>query len=473
MTNKCAQEHRIYLSNVYNEDNLPHAVVLLKGTIKNYCSLNVIIVENQESGESFQSVEIRRQRSIGSFKCLIRLQPNANHLNLRYCNYSKKITLNFIKSDQEYRYVVKIYYVICEGHDGCFQIDHAGEEDPIDKACNRINLGIELIQCLFSEKLFECGMPRRTFQFIPCQTFYSTLNIQDAKSWQANEVWTALAKEFVASETDTALGVKYVGLIACTRYLGLALGAGDVAIYGTGCLYTWPDTLQQIATCFNDKTPVDSKILMDDSNNRHTYGGCYATTLGSLCHEMGHIFDLGHTRTGIMGNGFDFINRVFTYETTTVVLPPRIVPSCQSLSLQGSNVKDSRLTKIKQNNQFLLEYQNQKDNDLTFFCENSMITVFYHKWFSQTATAAYQIVYDYDTRKITSKLPIRLIEFREKSNALTSRYFAFHNVDHVFGFHVPDDALNCDCDIFVLDDNGNVERIPSLKPGLRLHASRI
>lgn len=48
---------------------------------------------------------------------------------------------------------------------------------------------------------------------------------------------------------------------------------------------------------------------------RGTYGGCFATTLGSVCHELGHTFDLGHTPDGIMGRGFDNVNLVFTFET--------------------------------------------------------------------------------------------------------------------------------------------------------------
>lgn len=50
---------------------------------------------------------------------------------------------------------------------------------------------------------------------------------------------------------------------------------------------------------------------MDDSNYRGTHGGCLATTLGSVLHELGHTFDLGHTREGIMGRGFDNVDRVF------------------------------------------------------------------------------------------------------------------------------------------------------------------
>ena len=39
---------------------------------------------------------------------------------------------------------------------------------------------------------------------------------------------------------------------------------------------------------------------MDDSGYRGHIGGCVATTLGSVLHELGHAFDLGHTQHGIM-----------------------------------------------------------------------------------------------------------------------------------------------------------------------------
>lgn len=62
---------------------------------------------------------------------------------------------------------------------------------------------------------------------------------------------------------------------------------------------------------FLDTTTIDTEQLMDDSNYRGTHGGCLATTLGSVLHELGHTFDLGHTRDGIMGRGFDYVDRVF------------------------------------------------------------------------------------------------------------------------------------------------------------------
>lgn len=472
MTNNCFSPHDIDILNFKRDEHISHSVVLIKGAINNCCSQDVVIIENLDTGENVPSKNIKRQNNCGSFKCLIRLRPNKNILNLKYCHFSKTIHLYFDKLNVVNRFVVKVYYVICEGHDGRFQSDNT-DENSIYVACKRINLAIDLIQCLFAEKLFENGFRRKTFQSIQCQTFQSKLKVEEARSWSANEIWTFLAKEMIAVDECA----KYVGLLGCTRYNGIenedysdrniklhtegyvALGAGDVAIFGTGCLFSWPSTLSDVERCFDDKTPVDLTKLMDDSNNRHTYGGCFATTLGSLCHEIGHIFDLGHTNDGIMGNGFDYINRVFTNEMLTVLLPPRIVGTCQlSNECQSSQVKDARLTKIRKNNKFLVQYQNQKDNDLTFFCKNSMITAFYHKWFNQSMSIPYHIKFDLNEKIIRSKLPIRLIEFREPDTALTIRYFHFPETEEIFEFIVQGDMLCCVYDIFVVDDNGNIEK---------------
>ena len=51
---------------------------------------------------------------------------------------------------------------------------------------------------------------------------------------------------------------------------------------------------------------------MDDSGYRGTVGGCVATTIGSILHEMGHVFDLGHTRQGVMARGFDDLDSLLT-----------------------------------------------------------------------------------------------------------------------------------------------------------------
>jgi hypothetical protein len=50
---------------------------------------------------------------------------------------------------------------------------------------------------------------------------------------------------------------------------------------------------------------------------RGTVGGCFATTLGGLIHELGHMLDLGHTENGMMSRGCDDIDKFFTLATST------------------------------------------------------------------------------------------------------------------------------------------------------------
>ena len=50
---------------------------------------------------------------------------------------------------------------------------------------------------------------------------------------------------------------------------------------------------------------------------RGTVGGCFATTLGGLIHELGHMLDLGHTENGMMSRGCDDVDKFFTLATST------------------------------------------------------------------------------------------------------------------------------------------------------------
>lgn len=43
----------------------------------------------------------------------------------------------------------------------------------------------------------------------------------------------------------------------------------------------------------------------------------FSTSLGAVCHELSHTFDLGHTVDGIMGRDFDRVGTLFTYDGST------------------------------------------------------------------------------------------------------------------------------------------------------------
>lgn len=66
---------------------------------------------------------------------------------------------------------------------------------------------------------------------------------------------------------------------------------------------------------------------------RGTRWACFSTTLGAACHELGHVFDLGHAPMGMMARGFDDIYKVFTSAR------PAARPAAATLS--GSTLKSN------------------------------------------------------------------------------------------------------------------------------------
>ena len=54
----------------------------------------------------------------------------------------------------------------------------------------------------------------------------------------------------------------------------VALGGGDLALLGSGCLWTWPEEMADVFPAFQDNNPVDSRHTMDDSAYRY---GCLST----------------------------------------------------------------------------------------------------------------------------------------------------------------------------------------------------
>lgn len=98
----------------------------------------------------------------------------------------------------------------------------------------------------------------------------------------------------------------------------VALGGGSVAALDASTLFSWPDSLVDVADAFADARPI-SEDFAADSGFRRTRWALTASTLGAGLHELGHAFGLDHSpeSTDFMSRGFDRFNRIFT-----VVEPP-------------------------------------------------------------------------------------------------------------------------------------------------------
>lgn len=456
----------IGFSNVKPNEVFNYSIVLINGDISNYDHRNgsKLQITNHANENWHKYVDISAE---GKFKVAVELAPDQNQFNLHYCCVSTEISLTFIPHEN-LKHSIRILYIICQNHDGRFQAP-SDADNSVEMACAKINLTIRLVQCLYAEMLLKHGFDRKSFAFVECKPFYSSLGINEARQWNQNQIWAYHAKEILAHETDLQNSYKYFGILACTMCDvngaikgNVALGIGDVALFGSGTLYAWPLNFDSIEMFFQCDTPVDGKQLINDSNGRNTFGGCYATAVGSICHEIGHIFDLGHSIDGIMGNDIDYVNRMFVIEKCRRELPRRIISKCctkEQIPSEISGMTDQRLTSIKKSNAILNKYHSRRNDDLTFLTEHCAVLINFHKWFNRFENIESEIVCDFGQKLISSVSPLALVEIRSSETGMCIKYYRFdNNADEKFKFQIPSDKIEQNYVFIVLDKNGNIRK---------------
>ncbi|XP_076242037.1 uncharacterized protein LOC143184004 [Calliopsis andreniformis] len=483
----------ISVSNLADGESLCYSLALLRGHAPTIC--NFVTVRNQRNYSSEWPVVG------GEFRAVVELIRGPNKLEIEA--NGKRKDLLVIYEPRTTRLRVTPVYVICSGHDGYFQ-GPRGEDRSPESAATRIGLGARLLQALTAEKLEEAGYGRKTFQLErdldgpECLVMHSMLDVDRARAMNQRELWELIGRELMTGPLASK-DRKYLAFLSCTRYRGApnprthedtlartqghaALGGGGLALFGSACLHTWPTCIPQILPRFLDTTPIDTEHLMDDSNYRGTHAGCFATTLGSVLHELGHTFDLGHTHEGIMGRGFDYVDRVFVGaagvdfnrnpvlrrdpQHTTIALsrplsvtvtvqepftlltsprrsrllsetsrpspsqsPPRLLGRLSapaSPELNRSFSKSLLQSASAQPEQTLFISQ----TDRTFWTPSSAAFLAYHRWFNSemnnvSSRHFHDIEYDAKRNVVRSHFGVRVIELRETSGGMVvgSRQF--------------------------------------------------
>ncbi|XP_024945724.1 putative zinc metalloproteinase YIL108W isoform X3 [Cephus cinctus] len=452
----------IVVSNLFDGETISYSMALLRGRVPQGCS-HIIVRAHKNSVSEWPIVS-------GEFRALVDLARGLNKLDLEAGGTRRRFIL--IHEPRPTRLRVTPVYVICSGHDGYFQ-GPRGEDRSPESAATRIGLGARLLQTLTAEKLREAGHGRKTFQL------ERDLDGAECLVMHTRELMTGP----LASRDR-----KYLAFLSCTRYRGApnprthedtlarteghaALGGGGLALFGSACLHTWPTCLAQVLPRFLDSTLVDTEQLMDDSNYRGTHGGCLATTLGSALHELGHTFDLGHTREGIMGRGFDYVDRVFVggagldpnrnsirrdpqhttialsrplSVTVTVQEPIMASPRRGRLLSETSRPSPSSSPRLSPgrlsapaspelNRSFsrsLSSTEPPTQPDRTFWGPSCAAILAYHRWFNNEidnipARGLNEIEYDGKRNVVRSRYGVRVMELRESSGGMVvgSRQF--------------------------------------------------
>lgn len=277
-------------------------------------------VRNPRTGGSEGQFRTRVQG--GRFKALIQLQPGENRLELSSEAGRQYLPVSYQPATSEYK--VRIFYYTDRTGDPTYQSERPN--DPQDYAA-KLDTVAKLLQTFTAERMHDAGYGRKTFNLelqpdgrVQVRTVRGPETLDYYHRKTGNELWSEIYGDLNRRFPDPR--AKNVVVMAFTRWdpagrqarAHTALGGGNLGLFGSAGMFTWPSRIGDTQSAFEDTTRLDANRTFDDSNGRSTYWGLASTTLGAVLHETGHTFGLPHTRDGfdIMTRGFDHLNRFFT-----------------------------------------------------------------------------------------------------------------------------------------------------------------
>jgi hypothetical protein len=276
----------------------------------------------------------------GHFKALVPLRDGDNELQLQSAVGGPARTVRLGRDMDPNPKFVRLVWVTAADGDGSFE---GPEGSPRDEASarRRLALGGLLMQSFTAESLHLMGHGRRTFRLelepdgLPrVETFRSALTLAQARSMTGNALWSHFYGELASlPRRDDSIDLVLMSMTdwdgaTKTATAHTALGGGRLALFGSGTLYTWPETLDDVVPAWMDARVTDTLVLMDDSAYRARWWANFATGLGACLHELGHTLSLPHPANGrgVMAREFDHVNRLFMLEEPPSARSPGLSP---------------------------------------------------------------------------------------------------------------------------------------------------
>ncbi|TWU19446.1 metallopeptidase [Allorhodopirellula heiligendammensis] len=292
---------------------LRHPVVLLRGTV------------DGDSGRG-QSPQVRVGNSVApclwreqQFKALVRLNEGENTISVG----DRTLVLHYRPSTNPH-YVRLIWMTDSTGETDFATPAEQGPQDYKEKLAT----AAELMQAFTADRMMALGLPPQTFRLErdenlrPVVHTWAQPQTKDAYYALDSQAWWHDVRKWIDREHPDAMA-KNVVLAAYTRkdpesgemLAHTALGGANLGLFGSASVFSWPSSLDQAFSCFQDSSAYATTAIHNDSNGRSVIWGLASTTIGATLHELSHAFGLPHCEDNlcIMTRGFDYFNRAFTF----------------------------------------------------------------------------------------------------------------------------------------------------------------
>ncbi|KAB7504743.1 putative zinc metalloproteinase [Armadillidium nasatum] len=319
----------LQIINIQDEESLSYPLCLLRISGTPNGEKEGFVRNLNEDNENYCTYTVVNN----SFNAFVFLKCGKNVIEVQCGNASTSKTIYY--NPPSHSRSVRLLYITCLNEEK-FQGPPEMIRDA-NEAVKRIQIGALLMQTFLAETLSSEGLGRKTFQLEMTKQgmpkvfiIQIPLTIEESHKFPEEKLWENIAIQILSSPLASR-SCKYLAFFCGTRFMNpqkmkienerqvlsltkghVSLGGGGLALVGTGALYAYASNINDIMKNLSSEKKIDTQALMDFSARRGTYGACYGTHLGSVLHELGHTFDLGHTADGIMSRGFEDFHLYFT-----------------------------------------------------------------------------------------------------------------------------------------------------------------
>jgi hypothetical protein len=304
------------VNNFTNGEVIHYRLPLLEGTANH--SRNLIIT----NGNSNVEVAVNDTRWRG----FIPLHEGHNDI-LITGDQGGRMELGLFYSPSTNQQSFRMVYVLGADSPGTFDAP-VGAPNEQENAQLRLELAGLILQSTVAELLVDRGLPRETFRLqedsrgtVVVEVKRLPFTVEEIRSMEILDLWFEIYA--LVSEGPDAVNTKNIAIIADCHadmeagksYACAALGGGNLALFGSNTLYSFPESYGEIEQHFLDSTLVE-EYLFPELGRAPEYWAAYTTSIGAMLHEVGHSLELSHppipTSGDIMQRGFDYLNRLAT-----------------------------------------------------------------------------------------------------------------------------------------------------------------